>query len=91
MLCQTGRVASDAVPGFSAQVVEQQHRLVCACASFPPSIPTPTQVCFTFSTLTAIFTSFSKKNEDLSLYEFSADIENRYDSLNDVITKKSYL
>lgn len=37
-LCQAGRVASDAVPRLSAQVVEQQHRLVCFCAN---SSPTP--------------------------------------------------
>ncbi|KAF3860321.1 hypothetical protein F7725_000576 [Dissostichus mawsoni] len=39
-LCQAGRVASDGVPRLSAQVVEQQHRLVCFCAK---SSPTPTQ------------------------------------------------
>ncbi|KAA8591177.1 hypothetical protein FQN60_002120, partial [Etheostoma spectabile] len=38
MLCQAGRVASDGVPRLSAQVVEQQHRLVCFCAN---SLPTP--------------------------------------------------
>lgn len=37
VLCQAGRVASDGVPRLSAQVVEQQHRLVCFCANSPPA------------------------------------------------------
>lgn len=36
-LCQAGRVASDGVPRLSAQVVEQQHRLVCFCAKSSPA------------------------------------------------------
>lgn len=31
--CQAGRVATDSVPRLSAQVVEQQHRLVCFTAN----------------------------------------------------------
>lgn len=45
VLCQAGSVASDDVPRFSAQVVEQQHRLVCFCAN-SSSTPCPDHCLF---------------------------------------------
>lgn len=45
VLCQAGSVVSDVVPRFSAQVVEQQHRLVCFCAN-SSSTPRPDHCLF---------------------------------------------
>lgn len=62
VLCQAGRVASDGVPRLSAQVVEQQHRLVCFCANSSP-LPHPNRatvcVCVHMLTLLSESTFFS--------------------------------
>lgn len=47
------RVASDAVPTFSAQVVEQQHRLLLFCANTPPT-PHPLTPSFTATAFAAL-------------------------------------
>lgn len=46
--CQAGRVVSDAAPRLSAQVVEQQHRLVCFRANSSPT-PCPDRCLFCLS------------------------------------------
>lgn len=70
VLCQAGRVASDAVPRLSAQVVEQQHRLVCFCANSSPT-PRPDH-CLFFLCIHMLRHSFPTPTYPLFFLDFTA-------------------